>query len=104
LAQATHSIELLATLSSISWLFTIKASSFIIWKLLGVKGPRLFIKYGTKYVRERQALKENQPAVFEEGKDMLYRFMSLKHPETSQPLGTRILIKVAGHILCIHMT
>ncbi|KAF8488119.1 cytochrome P450 [Gautieria morchelliformis] len=93
LAQATRGVVLMATFSSFSWVFTIKFTSWLVWKVVGVKGPSVFREHGSKYVSERQALKEKEPLVFEEGKDMLYRFMKSKDPATSHPLDTDTLIK-----------
>ena len=74
-----------------------RPTAWVIMKLFGGKGPGLFVQYASQYVQERQALKVNQPAIFEEGKDMLYRFMSLKDPQTSHPLDNTVLMKVDGY-------
>ena len=91
----------MSTLSTIGWYFAFPPAAWLNRKLLTLvgRGPGLIVEHGTQYVQERKELKVNQPAVFEEGKDMLYRFMSLKDTQT---LDDSLLIKVKGNDLCLY--
>jgi len=94
LAEATQAITIGATLTNFAWILPTKPVGWLISTTLGDKGPKLLIKHGTRPVKERQALRKGDPMTYEDGKDMLYRFMESTDPATGQPLDTPTLIKV----------
>ncbi|KAF8579798.1 cytochrome P450 [Ramaria rubella] len=86
--QAGQAIVVMATLSNFNWLLRLRLFAWLFSKALGGRGPQLFVQHAMKYVGERQALREKDPLVYEEDKDMLYFFMETIDPATSKPLNT----------------
>jgi hypothetical protein len=91
---AHHMIVIIATLSSLNFLVTIPFFSWLALKMMGNEGPALFWAYGMRFVRERVALRDGNKAAYEDGKDMLYRFMEAKDPETAAPSSPESVVKV----------
>ncbi|KAF8523923.1 cytochrome P450 [Hysterangium stoloniferum] len=91
---AHHMIVILGTLSSLNYLVTVPVFSWLTFKILGSKGPVLFKAYGVRFVSERVALKDKDVVLYEDNKDMLYRFMEAKDQETAVPLPLDSVVKV----------
>ncbi|KAF8587141.1 cytochrome P450 [Ramaria rubella] len=92
MTEATRILTIMGSLTSLSWMWPIKPLGLFVVKLMGDCGPGLFREYASRPVKERQRLRDEDPIAYEEGKDMLYRFMESTDPATSMPLDTGALI------------
>ena len=88
-------ISVMATLSNVGWIGPTKPFQWLVSRFKGEK-ENVFVKYATRIVKNRQALRENDPIAYNEEKDMLYRFMESIHPITGDPLDDMSLIKVGS--------
>ncbi|KAF8587055.1 cytochrome P450 [Ramaria rubella] len=101
MAAATRILTVVGTLTSLSWMWPIKPLGLLVARLMGNYGPGIFREYAARPVNERQRLRNKDPMAYEDGKDMLYRFMESTDPATSMPLDTGALISVKSGLIAI---
>lgn len=75
LSRAHRIIVILGTMTTINWFSSFKPLVKIVLKLLGHKGPELFLAYAQTYVQERLKLRRDDPLRYEQHKDLLYQFL-----------------------------
>jgi len=89
LAEGILVLDTAAILMNFAWILPTKPVGWLISLIFGDNEPNLFISYSTKYIKERLALRESDPMAYDDGKDMLYRFIESTDPTTSQPLDVK---------------
>ncbi|GJJ06857.1 hypothetical protein Clacol_001053 [Clathrus columnatus] len=84
LSKAQRTMVILGTMTTINWFSSFRPIVKIVLKLLGRKGPALFLTYAQTYVQERMRLRTDDPFRYEQHKDLLNQF--LEHGHTGNDL------------------
>ncbi|SCV74779.1 BQ2448_7808 [Microbotryum intermedium] len=92
-AKGTAFVVLFACSSSWGWVLTTRPGQWFVNNVLGNNSSAIFVRFSSELVRERLALKENDPESFEEKHDMLCHFLKAVDPATKQKLGFSRLVR-----------
>lgn len=87
LSKAHRIIVILGTMTTINWFSSFKPFVKIVLKLLGQKGPQLFLAYAQSYVQERLRLRTSDPLRYEQHQDLLRQFLEHKYNNVGNDNG-----------------